>query len=139
MILLLSVIVPETCNWCCSVFPLISVHIIQFYSYHKKKSKMDDNLYNQILNFYTSTDQKYPQHIYDLDPAKRVNAKSQFRQTAKPFRADGGTLFQRDKEVLVKTHMSSILKACHDNPATGGTLAEIKPSVKYLSDITGKA
>ena len=87
---------------------------------------MDDNLYNQILNFYTSADQKYPQHIYDLDPAKRVNAKSQFRQTAKPFRSDSGTLFQGDKEVIVKTRVPSNLKACRDNPATGGKFGRDK-------------
>ena len=71
---------------------------------------MDDNLYNQILNFYINADRKYPQHIYDLDPAKRVNANPQFRQTAKPFHADSGTLFHGDKEVLVKTRVPSILE-----------------------------
>ncbi|XP_042222320.1 uncharacterized protein LOC121866680 isoform X1 [Homarus americanus] len=81
---------------------------------------MDDQLYNQILNFYSSADRKYPQHVYDLDPAKRVNVKCQFRQTAKPFRADNGSLFHGDKEILVKTRVPGILKACHDNPATGG-------------------
>ena len=46
---------------------------------------MDDNLYNQILYFYTSADRKYPQHIYDLEPAKCVNASLSFAKQQSHF------------------------------------------------------
>ena len=78
---------------------------------------MEDQLYDQPLRFYTATQQKYPHWIYDLPPEKRVNAKSQFRQTAKTYRA-GGILYH--VEVLVKSQLPDILMACVDNPISGG-------------------
>uniref|UniRef100_A0A8C6S5A0 Integrase catalytic domain-containing protein n=1 Tax=Neogobius melanostomus TaxID=47308 RepID=A0A8C6S5A0_9GOBI len=62
---------------------------------------MEDQLSDQVLRFYTATEQKYPQWVYDLHP--QANAKSKFRQAAKPYR------------VLTKSRMSNILEACHDN------------------------
>jgi len=82
--------------------------------------RMEDYFYQQILNYYTSFERKYPQRIYDLDPAKRANVKSQFRQSVKPYRVDNGVVFHGDKETLVKSKVASVLKACHDNPASGG-------------------
>lgn len=72
---------------------------------------MDDNLYSQILRFYTSADKKYSQHIYDLDPEKLKNAK--------PFNVKHRTLLHDDKEALVKSRLPIILKACHESPVTG--------------------
>ncbi|XP_046584442.1 uncharacterized protein LOC124291502 [Haliotis rubra] len=94
---------------------------------------MDDNLYTQILNFYTNSDKKYPQHIYDLDPDTRLNAKSHFRQTAKPFWVANGIVFHGEREVLTKSRLPSILKACHDNPATGGHFGRDKTFGKISS------
>ena len=78
---------------------------------------MDDTLYDQILQFHSSPDGKYPQHVYDiLDRGLRGNAKRAFRQGAKPYRAVNGSLFHGEKEVLRRTRMPFILEAFHDNP-----------------------
>ena len=37
---------------------------------------MDETTYSQILHFYSSSDSKYPQYIYDVPLDKRVDAKS---------------------------------------------------------------
>ena len=81
---------------------------------------MDDQLYDQILRFYSTTKHKYPQWIYDLPSEKRSNAKSQFRQIARPFQAKEGILYHGEKEVLNKSRLPNILKAFHDNPNFGG-------------------
>lgn len=91
---------------------------------------MDEKLYNQILSFYTNTDKKYPQYIYDLPLGQRVNAKSQFRQTVRPYHVEHGVVVHGGKEVLVKNRVSTILKACHDNPATGGHFGRDKTYAK---------
>ena len=49
-----------------------------------------------------------------------LNAKSKFRQTAKPYRHDKGILFHSDKEVLNKSRLFDILSACHSNDVSGG-------------------
>jgi len=89
---------------------------------------MDDKLYDQLLTFYTVTQHKYPQWIYDLPPGK-----SQFRQTAKPHRAERGLLYHGKKEVLIKSRMPNILKVCHDNPVSGGHFGRDK-TVAKISD-----
>ena len=91
---------------------------------------MEDQLYDQLLRFYTATQPKYPQWINDLPLEKRVNAKSQFRQTAKPYRAEGGIVYHGEKEVLTKSRLPYILKACHDNPISGGHFGRDKTLAK---------
>ena len=81
---------------------------------------MDETTYSQILHFYSSADRKYPEYIYDVPLDKRVDAKSKFRQLAKPYHFEGGIVKHGDKEVLVKGRIDGVLKAFHDNPVTGG-------------------
>ncbi len=91
---------------------------------------MEDQMYYQLVRFYTATQQKYPPCIYDLPPEKRVDAKSQFRQTAKPYRSEGGVLYHGDKEVLTKSRLHTILEACHDNLIYGGHFGRDKTFAK---------
>ena len=76
--------------------------------------------------------QKYPQWIYDLPPEKRVNAKSQFRQTAKPNRAERGILYHGEKEVLTKSQLPNIFKVCYDNPISDGHFGRDKNASQNL-------
>ena len=96
---------------------------------------MEDQLHDQLLRFYTATHcntTKVPQWIYDLPPEKRVNAKSQFKQTPKPYRA-GGILYHGEKEIVTKSRLPNILKACHGNPISGGHFGRDKTLAK-ISD-----
>lgn len=91
---------------------------------------MEDQLYDQILRFYSTTKLKYPKWIYDLPSEKRLNAKSQFRQTARRFQAKEGILYHGEKEVLNKSRLPNILKAFHDNPNFGGHFGRDKTLAK---------
>ena len=84
---------------------------------------MDDQTYDNILKYLTRADHGYPEEIYKLKGDDRSNAKSKFRQIAKPYRAENGTLFHGSKEVLPKHRLKTVLEACHDNHTTGGHFA----------------
>ncbi|KAI6649016.1 hypothetical protein LOD99_6899 [Oopsacas minuta] len=94
---------------------------------------MDDQLYNQILHFFISNENKYPGEIYKLPAEKRVNAKSQFRQTVKPYTLKDGVLMHAEKQVLRKSGVDAVLKMCHDNPVTGGHFGRDKTYQKIAS------
>ena len=81
---------------------------------------MDDQLYKDILCFYTSADRKYPDAIYALPLDERANPKSHFRQVAKPYRAECDILYHDSKQVVRKSQVNDILSACHNNPVPGG-------------------
>lgn len=93
---------------------------------------MDDQLYDQLWRFFTASENKYAQWIYDSSPAKRGNATSEFRQTARPYRV-GGILYHGEKQVLTKGRLPNILKVCHDNPSSGGHFGRDKTLAK-ISD-----
>ena len=94
---------------------------------------MDDRLYNQILHFFISNENKYPGEIYKLPPEKRVNAKSQFRQTVKPYTLKDGVLMHTEKQVLRKNGVDEVLKMCHDNPVTGAHFGRDKTYQRIAS------
>ena len=80
---------------------------------------MDNQSYSEILNYFTSTDKKYPEAIYCLSPQERVDAKSKFRQ--------------RVKELLQASRFSTVLRVCHDNPSSGGHFGRDKTYNKIAS------
>ncbi|KAI6648632.1 hypothetical protein LOD99_7989 [Oopsacas minuta] len=94
---------------------------------------MDDQLYNQILHFFISNENKYQGKIYKLPAEKRVNAKSQFRQTVKPYTLKDGVLMHAEKQVSRKSGVGAVLKMCHDNPVTGGNFGRDKTYQKIAS------
>ena len=75
---------------------------------------MDDQSYYQIFNYFTSTENKYPETICCLSAHERVDAKSKFRQRVKPYELKKGILMNGDKEVLQACRLSSVLRARHD-------------------------
>ncbi len=82
---------------------------------------MDDKLYQDIVRFYTRSNRKYPADIYEKSEHETINnKKSNFRKRAKPYHVRNGVLMYRNKEVLIRSRLDSILKACHDNEITGG-------------------
>ena len=81
---------------------------------------MDGQLYNQIQHFLYPTETKYPREIYKLPPEKRVNAKSQFRQTVKPYTLKDGVLMHTEKQLLRESGVDAVLKMCHDKPCNRG-------------------
>ena len=99
---------------------------------------MDDRLYNQILHFFISNENKYPGEIYKLPPEKRVNAKSQFRQTVKPYTLKDGVLMHTEKQLLRESGVDAVLKMCHDNPVTVVIFVVTKPIRRSHQDSTGK-
>ena len=58
--------------------------------------------------------------MYDLPLVDWINAKSQFRQTAKVFNVIDELVYYKGKVVIIKDEVKDILKACHDSPETGG-------------------
>lgn len=90
------------------------------FSWHFATIIMDDQFYKEILNFYTSSDRKYPDSVYDLPIEERCNVKSRFRQSVRPYTVENGVVMHGKTQVLLKSQVSTVLKACHDNPATGG-------------------
>lgn len=81
---------------------------------------MDDKLYKDLVQFFTSPNEKYSEEIYSLKGELRVNAKSKFRQVAKPYNVRNGALFHNERDVLQKNRVIEVLKACHKNPVSGG-------------------
>lgn len=95
---------------------------------------MDDELHASLVQFYTDVNAKYPKDIYDLKGEQRTNAKSKFRQIAKPYHVKNGILIHsRDgKEVLPKSRFPDVLAACHNNPVIGGHFSTEKTYLKIV-------
>ena len=92
---------------------------------------MDNNLHAQLLHFFSNVDRKYPAHIYEVSHDKhRANAKSDFRQKARPYYLQDGVLVHQGKEVLPENRLPAVLQACHDNPSTGGHFGRDKTLAK---------
>ena len=94
---------------------------------------MDNQSYSEILNYFTSTDKKYPEAIYCLSPQERVDAKSKFRQRVKPYVLKNGILMHGDQELLQASRLSTVLRVCHDNPSSGGHFGRDKTYNKIAS------
>lgn len=87
---------------------------------------MDDRFYSEILNYYTASEHKYPEQIYNLPHDQCINAKSMFRQSVKPYKVKAGIDLHSKKQVLVKSKLASILRKCHNNQVSGGHFGQDK-------------
>ena len=58
------------------------------------------------------------------------DAKSNFRRLVKPYTVDNGVIKHKGKEVLLQSRVEDMLKAYHDNPATGGHFGRDKTLAK---------
>ena len=75
---------------------------------------MDDQLYNELVWYFTNTERKYPAFIYDVsDKNIFTNEKSKFRRLAKPYHVKNGLLMHDNKEVLVRSRVASRVDPSH--------------------------
>ena len=91
---------------------------------------MDDKLVSDLLKYFSSSNKKYPDEIYNLKGDLRSNVKSKFRQTAKPCWYDKVKLLHNDKEVLPQKRLSEILSVFHSNEVSGGHFGAEKTYLK---------
>ena len=82
---------------------------------------MEDTLYMDLMNYLNSTNRRYPEHFYEIQPMhKRNDAKTNFRRKASHYHSVEGVLMLGGREVLPRSRLPTILNAYRDNPTTGG-------------------
>ena len=96
---------------------------------------MEEEIYTSLVNYFTNEHRRYPEEVYNIvDQKSKSDVKTKFRQKTKPYRVEGNTLYYGKYRVAKDSEVDEILRACHDNPSTGGHFGRDKTMQKITEN-----